>query len=290
MDYAIFIDSHPTAIIILTGVLGLIIGSFINVVVYRYPKMIFHTFRTECMQTFDLPIPVEKSPANLFRPRSHCPHCKQTLSCWQNIPVISFLILRGRCHFCDARISYIYPCVELLSAILAMLVVAQFGPTATGYAALLFTWGLICLSFIDIKEHLIPDDICLSLLWIGLLINTYNIFTSASNAIFGAIIPYVFLWVIAKIYEFVRNRQGMGHGDFKLFAMIGAWLGTSILLNTLLWSIILGLLVGSALILSKKITRDHPIAFGPFLAIGGWLSLIYGPFLSDWLVQFTLGN
>lgn len=274
-------------IYLLAVIVGLIVGSFLNVVIVRYPKMLEQRWKKDCMDYFKQPPTRKPAKFNLITPRSHCPKCRKKLKWWHNIPILSYLVLCGRCAFCQKPIAQLYPIVELFSAIITIVVIAHFGITWQSVWALIFSWGLIVLGFIDFRKQVLPDELTLSLLWIGLLANGFFFYTTPRNAIFGAIAGYIFLWTIAKLFTSIRKKNGMGHGDFKMFAMLGAWLGISMLLNILLIAVLIALLVSFILILTKKITKKKPIPFGPYLALGGWLSLMFGPVVAEWITRMT---
>jgi leader peptidase (prepilin peptidase)/N-methyltransferase len=247
--------------------------------------MLYRQWREQC-ESFLTELNEKQSPQekiNLLLPRSHCPHCKQSLKAWHNIPLISYCWQRGKCPFCQTKISPRYPLVEITSALSALLLVLYFGWSYQLIFALIFTWSLIALIFVDLDEQLLPDQITLTLLWLGLLINTQNIFTDITSAVYGAIAGYLCLWIVAKAFWLVSQREGMGHGDFKLLAALGAWLGWIYLLPILLLSSFLGAIIGIGLIAAGKIRRENPIPFGPFLAIAGWVCLLWGDTLLHWL-------
>lgn len=256
-----FLLANQITFAAIVGCFGLIIGSFLNVVIYRLPLMLqdettAHKF-------------------NLAVPRSHCPHCKTKIPCWLNIPLISYLYLRGRCKHCHAKISWRYPFVELLSAIAAAAVAVHFHATWQCLAALFFTWTLIPLVFIDIELLLLPDPGTILLLWAGLLVNAFWLFVSPQDAIIGGILGYSSFWIIAKIFYLLRRVEGMGYGDFKLLAAIGAWLGWQQLPYVVLIASVSGLIVGGAVLLLKRRSLRQPIPFGPFIALAGWLALFW---------------
>ncbi len=277
--------SSPFLNTILLFIFALLIGSFLNVLIYRLPHMLYRQWRAQC-ESFLAELNEKQSPQekiNLLLPRSHCPHCKQSLKAWHNIPLISYCWQRGKCPFCQIKISPRYPLVEIISALSALLLVLYFGWSYQLIFALIFTWSLIALIFVDLDEQLLPDQITLTLLWLGLLINTQNIFTDITSAVYGAIAGYLCLWIVAKAFWLVSQREGMGHGDFKLLAALGAWLGWIYLLPILLLSSFLGAIIGIGLIAAGKIRRENPIPFGPFLAIAGWVCLLWGDTLLHWL-------
>ncbi|MGE3319471.1 MAG: A24 family peptidase [Candidatus Berkiella sp.] len=264
--------------LLIIGLFGLIIGSFLNVVIVRLPRMLHQAWSAQCNDYMQQKSPQTEvtKPYNLVFPRSHCPKCNHLIGALENIPVLSFLFLKGKCRHCQAPISCRYPLIEILTATLSIVVVYHFGITWQTVAALLFTWSLLVLTIIDLEEQLLPDDITLPLLWIGLLINTQGLFTSLESAVFGAIAGYLFLWSVYWLFKLFTGKEGMGYGDFKLLAMLGAWLGVKALPVIVLLSSVVGLIVGLSLIALKRLTRGQPIPFGPYLAMAGWLSLLWG--------------
>lgn len=256
--------------------LGLCIGSFLNVVIYRLPKIILYRWRLECAEALELPAAANEhhyAELSLSRPASHCVHCQKPLPWWQNIPLLSFILLKGRCYFCGAPISYRYPLVECLSAFIAVWVFYTFGFSFKSLAGMVFCWHLLALTFIDMDYLILPDDMTLLLLWLGLLVNTRHILISPEFAILGAAIGYSFLWIVAHGFKWVTGIEGMGYGDFKLTAAIGAWLGWSYLPLVLLIASAIGLIVGLVFLARKHLPIRTPIAFGPCLAIAGMLAL-----------------
>jgi len=287
MDASQYLQMHLGLTLTLAAIIGLVIGSFLNVVISRYPKMLKQMWKAECEEFLNLP-PAKKPPKfNLIKPRSHCTKCKKPIKAWHNIPVFSYLFLRGKCANCKAEISPIYPIVELLGAAIVVIIVCRFGVTWKAFSAVIFSWGLITLSFIDFKEQFLPDNITISLLWLGLFVNCYDFFTTPEYAIFGAIVGYAILWAVAKLFKAIRNKDGMGYGDFKMLAMLSAWLGIGMLLNILLISVTVAVIVSMILLAFKKIAKKNPIPFGPFLAFGGFVTLIYGPFLVDLIAKVS---
>jgi leader peptidase (prepilin peptidase)/N-methyltransferase len=268
---------------------GLMVGSFLNVVIYRLPIMMYGGWRKECIEFLELapeavPLPksdrniplIEEEPFNLVLPLSRCPSCKAPVKPYQNIPVLSYLFLKGKCARCGARISRRYPAIELLTAVLSAAVAWHFGDTPQTVFALLLTWSLIALTFIDIDHHLLPDSITLPMLWIGLILSLAGFFTDAHSSIIGAAAGYGSLWLVYHLFKLVTGKEGMGFGDFKLLALFGAWLGWQSLPLIVLLSTLTGAVLGVASIVFAK--RDHsaPIPFGPYLAIAGWIALIWG--------------
>jgi len=269
--------------LLIIGLFGLIIGSFLNVVIVRLPRMLHRTWSAQCYDYIKQKPPQSETPKpyNLVFPRSHCPQCHHLISALENIPVISFLFLKGKCRHCQAPISWRYPLIELLTAVLSIVVAYRFGFTWQTLLALLLTWSLVVLTVIDLQEQLLPDDITLPMLWLGLLINTQGLFTNLESAVYGAIAGYLFLWSVYWLFKLVTGKEGMGYGDFKLLAMLGAWLGIKALPVIILLSSVVGLTVGLTLIAIKRLTREQPIPFGPYLAMAGWLSLLWGDKLID---------
>lgn len=250
------------------GVLGLIIGSFLNVVIYRLPIMLEH----QANEYLERKSPIKYKIFNLFVPKSHCPKCTATISWWQNIPLISYVLLNGKCNYCHNIIHWRYPIVELLSCLTAIVTAQYFGIDIKTIFLLILTWSLIVAVFIDIDQQILPDNITLPLIWLGLLINTKYIFTTPENAIIGAASGYIFLWLVAYIFKLVRKIDGMGHGDFKLLAIFGAWLGWQILPLILFVASFIGVIISMILVLSKRHKFNQPIPFGPYLATTGWLA------------------
>lgn len=277
MDIINLLQNDPYTLFIGAGILGLMIGSFLNVVIYRLPITLKNECEQECRDYLQQP-PLTPQPErfNLAFPRSCCPKCLAPILWWQNIPVISYMILRGRCSTCHERISLLYPLVEILTAIATILVVIHFGVQAKTLPLLLLTWALIAASFIDLKQQLLPDNITIPLVWLGLLLNTNHLFTSPSDAIIGAIGGYLFLWTIAKTFKLLRKVEGMGYGDFKLLAVFGAWLGWQILPLVIVLSSLAALVVGVFLVLNKQCKLNQPFPFGPYIACAGWLACFFG--------------
>lgn len=255
-----------------------VIGSFLNVIIFRYPVLLNKKNHKECLEFLNILPQLPSNAFNLAHPRSHCTYCKNAISPRHNIPILSYFILKKKCKQCKKSISPIYPLVEIISALAPILILLHFGITMKSLFAIIFTWGMLVLSFIDIREKILPDIFTYSLLWLGLLLSLFSFFTIPYLAILGATIGYLTLWFIAKFFKLIRKIDGMGHGDFKMLAMLGAWVGVNNLLNIILIAAILALAVGVILILRKKMISTQPIPFGPFLAISGWLTLMYGSF------------
>lgn len=275
------LQANPPLLLGVTAMLGLLVGSFLNVVVYRLPIMLQREWATQCAELREEPAP-EHTPArfNLLVPASACPACGTAIRPWHNIPVISWLLLRGRCAACGTAISTRYPIVEAATAVFSLAVIWQFGATPQGAAALLFTWTLIAASLIDFDTTLLPDNLTLPLMWAGLLLaltaGGAGVFADLPSAVIGAAAGYLILWSVYWTFKLVTGKEGMGYGDFKLLAAIGAWLGWQILPQVILLSAVVGAAVGIALIAFRGRGRDTAIPFGPYLAAAGWIAMVWG--------------
>lgn len=257
------------------ALLGLCIGSFLNVVIHRLPKMMEQQWRAECAELAGQePPPVERY--NLVVPRSACPACGHRITALENIPVASYLLLRGKCSGCGTAISPRYPAVEIITAALSGYVAWHFGYGMAAAGALLFTWAMIALTFIDLDTYYLPDSITLPLLWLGLLFNLGGTYAPLSSAVIGAAAGYLSLWTVYWIFKWATGKEGMGYGDFKLLAAIGAWLGWQMLPLTILFSSLVGAVIGISLIVLARRGRNVPIPFGPYLAIAGMIALLHG--------------
>jgi leader peptidase (prepilin peptidase)/N-methyltransferase len=273
------LESLQSSLVMFTGttaVLGLLVGSFLNVAIYRLPKMMEREWREQCSAMTGGEALHSEAPYNLVIPRSTCPACGHPVGAWENIPLLSWLILRGRCAHCRAPISPRYPIVEALTGLLSGFIAWHFGYGAAALAALLFTWALIALMFIDLDTQLLPDSITQPLLWAGLLLNFNGLFTNLDSALVGAVAGYLVLWSIYWLFKLIAKKEGMGYGDFKLLAAIGAWLGWQMLPLVILLSSLVGAVVGISLILFAGHGRQVPIPFGPYLAGGGLIALLWG--------------
>lgn len=288
-----FLQQHPAVFLLAISVLGLMVGSFLNVVIHRLPIMMRRAWADECRewlneedgQAASAANTEPEQPFNLIVPRSQCPNCGHKISALENVPVLSYLALRGRCAACRAPISLQYPLIEGLTALLSLTVAWRFGYGWETVAALLFTWALIALAVIDIHNKLLPDSITLPILWLGLLVNIGDLFTELESSVLGAVFGYLSLWSVYHLFRLLTGKEGMGYGDFKLLAMLGAWAGWQTLPLTILLSSALGAVVGIALIAIKG--RDHnvPIPFGPYLAAAGWIALLWGPQITQWYLR-----
>lgn len=286
-----FLQSNTNAFYITITLLGLIVGSFLNVVIYRLPKMMLTAWRKECCEFMELNEDGESEDEkyNLVFPCSRCPQCQHKIRPWENIPVFSYLFLTGKCSSCRTRISIRYPAIELLSGILSLIIAWHFGLSLQLIPALLLTWALIALSFIDIDHQLLPDDITLPFLWLGLLCNLFAIFTDVYSSLIGAMAGYMALWLVYIAFKIVTGKEGMGHGDFKLLALLGAWLGWQALPLIIILSSFCGAIIGVSMILFGGHDRKQAIPFGPYLAMAGWIALIWGHEIgaayNSWLVN-----
>ena len=281
---AYFID-NPTALYIAVGLLSLCIGSFLNVVIYRTPKMMEQEWRQDCQMFLhpDQAI-IDESKLTLSKPASTCPKCRTEIRWYQNIPVISWLVLRGKCGSCQNPISIRYPLIELLTALASLVIVSVFGPTLQMLFGLLLTWILIALTFIDFDTQLLPDRYTLTLAALGLGINSYAIYISPTSAIWGYIIGFLCLWIVYYLFKIVTGKEGMGYGDFKLLAALGAWMGPLMLPLIVLLSSLVGAIIGIILLKIRK--ENQPFAFGPYIAIAGWIAFIWGePIMKAYLGQ-----
>ncbi|MDI3489763.1 MAG: leader peptidase (prepilin peptidase) / N-methyltransferase [Thauera sp.] len=266
-----------------TGVgalLGLFVGSFLNVVIHRLPRMMERDWHAQAAELRGEPVePAERF--NLATPRSRCPHCGHLIGALENIPVLSYLVLRGRCGHCGAGISMRYPIVEAFTALLSGYAAWHFGFGVAAAGALLFIWTMVALAFIDVDTQLLPDDLTLPLLWLGLLFNLGGAFTDLPSAVIGAMAGYLSLWSVYWLFKLVTGKEGMGYGDFKLLGAIGAWLGWQLLPLTILLSSLVGAVVGIALIVLARHGRNVPIPFGPYLAAAGIIALFWGEDLTS---------
>jgi len=277
MDIFRLLAQTPALLWLTAALFGLVVGSFLNVVAYRLPRVLHAQWRAQCREMLELASSESSSEKlSLVTPGSHCPHCNHQLAAWENIPLISYLMLRGKCSQCQGRISPRYPLVEVFTALISVIVVWRLGFTWQAGGALLMSWALIAMSLIDNDEKLLPDAITLPLLWLGLLVNTSGLYTDAVSAIVGASLGYLSLWSLFHLFRLLTGKEGMGYGDFKLLAVFGAWLGWQYLLQIVILSSLVGAIVGILLIALQGRDRSHPIPFGPYLAAAGWLSLMWG--------------
>ncbi len=284
MDFVAYLQQSPRVFLIFSGLLGLVVGSFLNVVAHRLPAMMERAWRRECREWLadeeDAP-PDEEAPLTLSHPPSRCPHCGHRITAKENIPVLSWLLLRGRCAGCGQAISPRYPLVEAMTALLSVAVAWHFGVTWQTAAGLGFTWALIALTLIDFDVQLLPDSITQPLLWAGLLLTLAPLFATPRDAILGAVAGYLSLWSVFQAFKLLTGKEGMGYGDFKLLAVFGAWFGWQYLPQVLIVSSIVGAAVGIGLILFRGRDRSIPIPFGPYLAAAGWIALMWGDAINN---------
>lgn len=283
MDFLATLESHTPLWLALCAVIGLIVGSFLNVVILRLPRMMELAWKRDAAEYLEQPVPATET-LNIAFPASHCPECGAPLRWWHNIPVLSFVLLKGRCAHCNTSISWQYPAVEVLAAILAVWAGLRFGPNLAGFAVIGMGWALLTLTVIDQRTQLLPDIIVYPLLWAGLLLNVADTFVTLDQAVIGAAAGYLSLWTIYQVFLLVTGKHGMGFGDFKLLAALGAWMGWQSLPWIVLLSSVVGLITAVVLMLSGRMTRGQPMPFGPYLAIAGWLYLLERDFLLSGLL------
>lgn len=284
------LQSNPGLLYASIAVFGLVVGSFLNVVIVRLPVILERSWKRQCRELLEVENgSTDTAPAvfNLVHPGSHCPQCKAPVRAIHNIPVLSYLWLRGQCAHCGAHISLRYPVVETLAAILALTALGKYGLTWQLAGALALCWGFLAASAIDIEHHLLPDNIILPLTWIGLAANSLGLYTDVYSALYGALLGYVSLWLVFQLFRLLTGKEGMGYGDFKLFACIGAWLGWQALPLVILVAALSGTLVGVTMILLKRQDRSQPIPFGPFLCAAGFVAMIWGPQITDAYLQLA---
>ena len=286
-EYLLFAAPGSILPAVVAGILGLMIGSFLNVVIYRLPKMMQRESDNYVAQESGKPLP-HTDRFDLIVPRSACPSCGRQVAALENFPVLSYVALRGRCAGCKTKISARYPVVELLTSVLSAALVWHFGSGLMGLATLLFAWLLIAMTFIDIDTHLLPDDLTLPLLWSGLLINISGTFVPLADAVIGAAAGYLSLWSVYWLFKLATGKEGMGYGDFKLLAALGAWLGWQMLPVIILFSSVVGAAVGLGLIIFAGRGRNNPIPFGPYLAGAGIMTLFYGKSIAEAYLGFPI--
>ncbi len=267
----------PEALTLIVLIVGLLVGSFLNVVIYRLPVMMNIAWKKECKEYLEIEDnESNKEPFNLMLPLSRCPGCNTPIKPYQNIPVFSYLFLRGKCSECKTHISLRYPLIEAFTGLASAIVAYHFGYTVEMLFALLLTWSLIALSFIDIDHQLLPDSIILPMLWLGLFLTLFSVYTDSHSGIIGAIAGYLSLWTVYQLFKLATGKEGMGYGDFKLLALFGAWLGWQYLPLIILLSSLVGAIIGISMVVLTKKDHNIPIPFGPYLAMAGWLALLWG--------------
>jgi len=268
-------------------IFSLVIGSFLSMLVYRIPIILFRSWYQECQLFLKEYIPKkhQQQTMNIALPRSHCPACEHPLKWYYNIPLLGYIIQRGRCRFCQQRIPLRYPIIEILSVILPLICLWQFGLSFKFYLSVIFSWCIILQSYIDLAHQIIPDQITIPMIWLGLCLNLENTFTDIHSAVIGAVAGYLFLWIFAKLFHLITKKEGMGHGDFKLLSMIGAWVGWQFLPIVILLSSFTGAILGIIILLIKKQHKNTPFPFGPYLAVAGWLTLLFGQTIWGWYME-----
>ena len=289
MTFTEFFNVYPAALVAGCFVLGAVVGSFLNVVIYRLPKMMERAWRAESHAILELEMPTaaDATPFNLAFPHSHCPHCNAAIQPWQNIPVLSYLALRGRCANCKTSISARYPIIEVCGGLLAALAAVQLGFSWALLATLILLWTLLTLTMIDVDHQLLPDQLTLPLLWLGLLLNTQGLFAPLLDAVWGAALGYLLLWGVFHLFRLLTGKEGMGYGDFKLLAALGAWMGWQMLPVIILLSSLVGAVVGSIVLVMQRKGRGTPIPFGPYLAGAGAIAFFWGRTIVDNYLQFA---
>lgn len=285
-SYQWLVDSPP-AFILCAVLVGLIIGSFLNVVIHRLPKMLVRDWQDQARDILDLPGAPPGPTYNLMLPHSECPHCAHRIRAWENIPVLSYLCLRGRCSSCKAPISVRYPLVEIACAGLSAYAAWHFGFGGQALAFMVLSWGLLAMSLIDVDHQVLPDVLVLPLLWLGLIVNAFGVFVPLADAVWGAVAGYLCLWTVYWLFKLITGKEGMGHGDFKLLGMLGAWGGWQVVPLTVLLSSLVGAVLGLILLRLRNQQGSTPIPFGPYLAIAGWIALLWGGQITTSYLQFT---
>ncbi len=286
MDLFTVLAASPGFFTLVAALIGLLVGSFLNVVIHRLPLMMEREWRDQCAVLLEQ-TPEPSSTFNLWTPRSRCPSCEHLITSQENIPILSYLLQRGRCAHCRTSISLQYPFVEALSAVLSAIVAWHFGFGWPAAAALLLTWALIALSGIDFEKQLLPDSITLPLLWLGLLLALFPVFTDLRSSVIGAMAGYLSLWSVYHLFRLLTGKEGMGYGDFKLLALFGAWQGWQTLIAIIIVSSVVGAAVGLLLIITQGRDRNIPMPFGPFLAAAGWITLLWGDSINHFYMNLT---
>lgn len=280
------ISTLPLLYFPMVGLIGLLVGSFLNVVIFRTPKMMEQEFRTECCDFLQVKNTQQELKITLSSPNSTCPSCKTPIKPWHNIPVISYFLLKGKCAACSHPISIRYPIIEAVTGALSILTVWVLGFHITALVALFLLWALIALTMIDADTQLLPDSITLPLLWLGLIANSASLYVDLSDAVWGAVAGYLSLWCVYWLFKLVTGKEGMGYGDFKLLAALGAWMGWQFLPLIILLSSFVGAAIGIAGIIIYGRDKNIPMPFGPYLAIAGWLAFLWGDQIIDYYFQF----
>ncbi len=280
------LNQHDWLLLTCLVSLGLVVGSFLNVVIYRLPLMMESRWRKDCCELLEVEQEtLSDAPLSLSAPNSHCPHCKAAIKPWQNIPILSYLLLGGKCGNCSAPISIRYPLIEFATALLTVALFSQYDASLALLGAMIFTWSLVALTMIDIDHQLLPDDITLPLMWLGIAFSLAGTTISLQDSILGAMLGYLSLWSVYWLFKLATGKEGMGYGDFKLLAAMGAWLGWQSIPMLILLSSLVGAVCGIALMIATRRGKDIPIPFGPYLAMAGWITLMWG----DHLIAYYLG-
>ncbi len=285
--FSVFEQAPISLLAVYAGLLGLMVGSFLNVVIYRFPIRMKHDWTVQAREWLELETESIDVPPGIVFPASHCGNCKTPIKAWHNIPIISYLILMGRCAACKAKISLRYPTVELITGLLSAAVVYKFGWTVQSLFGLVFTWVLVTLSFIDIDHQLLPDDIVLPTLWLGLTINLFDVYSDTTSSLVGAIAGYLVFWTVFQVFLKLTGKEGMGHGDFKLLALLGAWLGWQYLPQIVLISTLVGTVFGVAIMVRKQSGTNLAIPFGPYIALAGWIAFYFGTDINNWYLAYS---
>ncbi|GIT23554.1 MAG: type 4 prepilin-like proteins leader peptide-processing enzyme [Gammaproteobacteria bacterium] len=293
------LETSQAFLIIASLVLGLLVGSFLNVIIYRMPVILQRDWKRQCSEFLEIDNSLSKDKShslkhevfNLQQPASHCPHCYHKIKPWENVPLISYIALGGKCSNCKAKISLRYPSVEFINGVLSALVAFTFGATWLTLALLIFTWSLLVLTLIDFDHQLLPDDITIPLLWLGLLVNALDLGfgVSLDDAVIGAIAGYLVLWAFYWVFKLTTNKEGMGYGDFKLLAALGAWMGWQSLLPIIILSSVVGAVSGIIMIIALGRDKSVPMPFGPYLSGAGFIMLIWGPEISTLYINSISG-
>lgn len=284
MSFIYLLQNNLSFLVFCAALLGMCAGSFLNVVIYRLPKMLQQDWHSQCCELLEIKDEqlAKQQPFNLIVPRSTCPFCQHKITALENIPVISyFFYLKGRCKSCNKKISLQYPVIEILAGLGAAYIAYQFGFSLKTLLAMLLTWALICLSMIDLKHTLLPDNITLPFLWLGLASSIFDVLTDVYSSLIGAMLGYIILWSVFMVFKIVTNKEGIGYGDFKLLSLLGAWLGWQMLPMIILFSSIAASLIGIIMIIFFGRDRATAFPFGPYLAISGWVALIWGHQLTE---------
>ncbi|PZW63845.1 leader peptidase (prepilin peptidase)/N-methyltransferase [Pseudomonas sp. URMO17WK12:I1] len=282
-----FLAGNTPAFVSCALIIGLLVGSFLNVVIHRLPKMMLRDWRIQAREVLELPAEPAGETYNLVMPNSSCPHCQHEIRPRENIPVLSYMFLRGKCAGCKAKISLRYPLVELACGLISAYVAWHFGFGWQAAGMLVLAWGLLAMSLIDADHQLLPDALVLPLLWLGLIANNFGLFTSPEDALWGAVAGYLSLWSVFWLFKLVTGKEGMGYGDFKLLAMLGAWGGWQILPLTILLSSVVGAVLGVIMLRLRDTSTSTPIPFGPYLAIAGFIALLWGKQITAGYLQFA---